>query len=99
MKYIFIIICSIVLPICSLKKNISKFCINCKFFINNSIDNSHGKCSFFPKHDDNNADFLVTGIKNIDYTYCSTARKYDEMCGIEGKKYKRKISSPIKNKL
>ena len=41
---------------------------------------------------DNSEDFLVTGIQNIDYNYCSIARKYDYMCGKDGKKYKNKLS-------
>lgn len=95
MKYIFLIICSIILPTLSLKKTISKFCINCKFFINSdSNDNKYGKCSLFPMHE-NNINFLVTGLENNDYSYCKTARTYDDMCGKEGKKYKKKPSKNV----
>jgi len=93
MKYFFLIICSIVLPILSLKKTTPKFCINCKFFINSVsiIDNKHGKCALFPK-EENTVNFLVSGVDDNDYSYCSIARKYDNMCGKEGKKYKKKLS-------
>jgi hypothetical protein len=40
-----------------------------------------------------NKDYLVDGsIKkaNIDYTYCSIARNYDNMCGKDGNMYKEK---------
>jgi hypothetical protein len=92
MKCIIAIICFILLPGFSLKKNIPKTCVNCKFFINSFTgDNEYGKCSFFPMLDENDVNYLVTGIKgNIEYHYCSTARKTHDMCGIEGKKYKKK---------
>ena len=91
MKYIFLIICYIILSVFSLKKTRPKLCINCKFFVNNLNDNKYGKCSFFPI-EENNTNFLVIGFENIDYYYCSTARNYDNMCGKEGKKYKNKPS-------
>lgn len=93
MKYFVLIICSIVLPILSLKQTIPKFCINCKFFINSvSGDNEHGKCTLFPK-EENILNFLVSGVdQRTDYYYCSTTRKYDDMCGKGGKKYKKKLS-------
>jgi hypothetical protein len=42
-----------------------------------------------------NAKYLVTGVDDgpkvlVEYSYCSTARDLDHMCGAEGKKYKRK---------
>ena len=92
MKYIFVIICSIILPVFSLNEITPNICINCKFFRNNIItQNRFGKCSLFPTVD-KSEDYLVTGIKNVDYTYYSIARQYDDMCGKEGKKYKNKLS-------
>jgi hypothetical protein len=35
--------------------------------------------------------FLVNGISNDEYYYCSTARDIYSMCGEEGKYYKKKI--------
>jgi hypothetical protein len=97
MKYIFIIICSIILPIVSLKPNI---CINCKYFLPSHTD-LFGKCSFFPIIKENKIDYLVTGEPKEDelgYSYCSTARKFDDMCGEEGKMYKKKRNTKnIKN--
>jgi hypothetical protein len=91
MKYIFLIISYFILPVFSLKKITPKVCINCKFFINSiTSDNAHGKCSLFPREEENNVNFLVTGIKEEDYNYCCIARRFDDMCGEEGKKYKKK---------
>jgi hypothetical protein len=90
MKYIIVFFCSILLSIFSLKKNTPKLCINCKFFINDPIiGNKFGKCSLFPT-DRSDTNFLITGITNIDYYYCSTTRQSENMCGKEGNKYKNK---------
>jgi hypothetical protein len=100
MNYIFIIICSIILPILSLKQTKPKLCINCKHFIpDKDGDNNYGKCSFFIK-EESKTDFLVTGIKEEnqdEYFYCSTSRGTNSMCGQEGKNYKKKRI--FKNKL
>jgi hypothetical protein len=94
-----IIVYSFFLSIFSLKMK-PNLCINCKFFIKNSIlfnDAQFGKCSFFQIEEDN-VNHLVTGsakIKNtVNYYYCSTARACSNMCGKEGvyytsKKYKK----------
>ena len=97
MKYIFLIACSIILPIFSLKEFRPNICINCKFFTNNiGSDNKYGKCLLFPK-DTNGISFLVTGNKEADdHSYCSTARTHDDMCGKEGKMYKPLVK-PAKN--
>ena len=49
MKNILFIICSIILPILSLKQVKPKLCINCKHFINDNDNGKYGKCSLFPK--------------------------------------------------
>ena len=77
-----------------------KFCVNCKFAINNmglnKYNNKFMKCSQFQINEElNNSHFLVTGINSNsiseqDYVYCSTARKFVHMCGEEGKMYKKK---------
>ena len=38
-------------------------------------------------------DYLVSG--KTDFKYCSTARKFDDMCGKEGKKYVDKLDNKI----
>jgi hypothetical protein len=96
MKFTFLIICSIFLSVFSLKKEIApKLCINCKYIIKNDIkdDNKmiYSKCSFFPRLE-NSANFLVSGVEDKDYFFCSTARQYDNMCGKEGKNYKKNVS-------
>ena len=96
MKYIFLIMCSIILPIFSLKVTKPKLCINCKYFITDYDNGKYGKCSFFPYknlYEENNVNFLVNGdLKDDDtnYYYCSTSRLDHRMCGKEGKKYKKK---------
>ena len=78
-----------------------KFCVNCKFAINNmDLDkynnNKFMKCSRFQINEElNNSHFLVTGVNSNsiseqDFVYCSTARKFVHMCGEEGKMYKKK---------
>lgn len=91
---IFVIICSIILPVFSFNEITPKFCINCKFFTNSFMtDNIYGKCSLFRKTE-RNINYFVNGIdKNIDYYYCSSARNRDDMCGKEGKKYIDKLST------
>ena len=59
MKNIFVIICSIIIPIFS-KPNL---CVNCKFFKNSFIGNEYGKCALFTPFYISNADF--NDIKKI----------------------------------
>lgn len=87
MKNIIMIIFSIILPIFSVKVTKTNLCINCKFFITDNDLNKYGKCSFFPKE---SIDYLVNGIKEENYYYCSTSRSHDDMCGTEGKMFKKK---------
>jgi len=91
MKYIIAIICSILLPIFSLKKSIPKLCVNCKFFMKDPDNGKeHGKCALFPT-DESTVSFLVTGYKSIDnYYYCLTARQSERLCGKEGVHYEKK---------
>lgn len=67
-----------------------KLCKNCKFFVKDNFftSNQYGRCSAFVYENQDN--FLVDGIhkkKITNFFYCSTARKYDDMCGVEGKKF------------
>lgn len=86
----FLIICSLILPIVSLKQIQQKLCIHCKYFIHDDHNSKFGKCSFFPTKE-GNINFLVNGIHEEKYHYCSVARMSDDMCGKEGKYYKKKI--------
>jgi hypothetical protein len=92
MKYIFTILTLLFWPILSLKP---KFCINCKYFITDNITNKFGRCSLFPKKENNDIYTLVNGIHgetNIEYNYCSVSRELEHMCGKEGKMYKKKYT-------
>ena len=70
-----------------------KLCTECKYFKNQFFTNSKfGKCYLFPIPIDN-TDFLVNGRntnKPPDYYHCSIARKYEDMCGKEGKLHEKK---------
>jgi hypothetical protein len=92
MNYIILIFYSIILPILSLEQIKPKLCINCKYFIPDTTHTgTFSKCSFFP-HKGGKINFLVNGINNkYDNYYCSTARSTNDMCGEEGKHYKKKI--------
>lgn len=92
MKNMIAILCFIILPIFSMKINQPKFCIHCKYYIQK--DGYNGKCSLFTKNEESDIDFLVNGKKNIlddNYIYyAATARGDENMCGKEGKYYKKK---------
>ena len=93
MKFIFIYFYSIILPILSFKEIKPKLCLNCKYFITDNNTNKYGRCLLFPKKEDNRY-ILVNGniIENKnEYNYCVTARELENMCGLEGKKYKKNI--------
>lgn len=87
MKQILIAICSILLPILSLKIPNAKLCIHCKHFIPHRTDNTYAKCSaFLPSEYE--ILLLITGIEDPNhYYYCSTTRGSNYMCGKEGKQY------------
>lgn len=95
MNYILLLICSIILPIVSLKTNKPKICINCKYFIPDNDSGKYSRCSFFPKRE-NNINFLVNGINEENYYFCYTSRDTNDMCGEEGKYYKKKIVKKMK---
>ena len=74
-----------------------RLCKNCKFFLPNDpwfgVGNEFSKCALFPIVKEDDSYFLVTGKqwhKKKEYHYCSISRKYEDMCGKEGKYYKRK---------
>jgi hypothetical protein len=67
-------------------------CVQCKFFKKDFWnDPKFGKCTLFstPVED---YDYLVTGMKTpkkVEYDFCSIARKYESMCGKEGKFFQK----------
>ena len=72
-----------------------KLCCDCKFFTKDFLtSNKYGKCSLFPKdEDEDNNNFLVDGIKptpTYKLSFCSIARTYKDMCGPEGTLYVNK---------
>lgn len=75
----------LVVPIFSLK-----FCIHCKHFITDNKENIFGKCKMFPQIE-NKINYLINGIEKDGYSYCSTARQYEKMCGENGKMFEKYI--------
>jgi hypothetical protein len=75
---------------CQIKQ---KLCIRCKFYTKNFFTSSEfGKCSLFTTENED-TNYLVNGNKNnndVEYHYCSTARKFHHMCGKEGKFFEKK---------
>jgi len=51
---------------------------------------------FFNRKKEGQISFLVNGVNEQSYYYCSTSRKMD-MCGEEGKHYKKNRNQKIKN--
>jgi hypothetical protein len=79
-----------ILSILSLSAIKPKFCVTCKFFKQDLIlGPNYGVCSKFPKY--KSLDYSVINGKNkttdVSYDYCVIARKYEDMCGKEGKLY------------
>ena len=102
MNIIFVIVSLMILSPFSAMQIKPKFCIDCKFFkkdssISSFDNNKYGKCTLF-ENERGNDNFLVDGIDNSkkEYTYCSIARKYEDMCGKEGKFYEKKRKEKIK---
>jgi hypothetical protein len=95
MFYIILVLCSVILQL-QFKDNFGfnqikpKLCINCKHFITDNKDGEYGQCAFFTR-DESKINFLVNGINQELYYYCSSARNEEDMCGQEGKYYKKKI--------
>ena len=92
MKYIFTILSILFLPILSLKVMKPKLCVNCKYFITDDINSKFSKCSLFPRKENDIYNLVNGGIyeDNVDYSYCYTSRNLEDMCGKEGKMYKKK---------
>jgi hypothetical protein len=97
MIYICTLLSILFLPILSLKEIKPKLCINCKYFITDNLNSKFGKCTLFTKQE-NNMYSLVNGIsenKNNEYHYCNVARLSEQMCGKEGKMYKKKYIKKV----
>lgn len=97
MKYSILVILNAILQIFSIKQSTPpKICANCKHYKQAIVDDTYSKCALF-KLQEYDVDYLVTGIKNDDFYYCSTARQSSEMCGKEGKFYKAKRTPKSKS--
>jgi len=73
--------------------NAEKICINCKHSQQSFLSHpSFAKCKIFPIEVDNKIEYLVSGRPKTEYSYCSTARQFENMCGPSGKYYEKKCS-------
>ena len=92
MKFIFTILSILFLPIFCLQGIKPKLCINCKYFITDNNTDKYSRCILFPIEEDKRY-FLVNGDiaenKN-EYHYCVVARQMENLCGSQGKMYKKK---------
>jgi len=91
MKLNIIMCLSLILPIFSLT-SLPKLCINCKHFLPDNMYGKYGKCFLFPNKN-GKINYLVTGIINEDYHYCSIIRNIDGACGEDGKFYKKNMKN------
>ena len=70
-----------------------KICKDCTFFKKDFFtETKFGHCSRFLNQPINDYS-LVDGVKDLSptsYHYCATARKFDDMCGPEGKYFEPK---------
>jgi hypothetical protein len=56
--------------------------------------NKFGKCLMFPKKEDRNDYYWVTGKKEktkVEYSFCSVARNIESMCGMQGKRFEPRL--------
>lgn len=67
--------------------NSINLCVNCKHFKGSFFGNQYGTCAKLTKVKDENNEYVDGSfpIKKIENEYCSVARKYDHLCGKEGK--------------
>ena len=63
-------------------------CSTCTFFKKDYFITKYSKCTLFP----NGNKTLISGETVNNYVYCSTARKFDDLCGPKGLMYKKGVS-------
>jgi len=83
-----------ILSLCYSVKLITNICKKCKYYMEVPNQNPiYSKCLKFPTERENLVKYAVTGNKKdpSDYFHCETARGFEDMCGIDGKKYVKKI--------
>jgi hypothetical protein len=87
------IIMKVILLFLTIATGFDKLCMNCKHFKSDIFTPSRfGKCKKYLTIDDN-VDYLINGKKKEkteNMHYCSTARKFDHLCGEEGTGYESK---------
>ena len=74
-----------------LRNSLPIFCVNCVHYIPHKMP-QFGQCKLFPQKNN----YLITGeikVDKIKYSYCSTTRKYDHMCGESGKNYEDSMNN------
>lgn len=93
MNYILFILLSIILQVFSAKGTKPKLCIDCKHFIKDNGIGKFGKCSLSPKLSGRKY-YLVNGvIDESEYEFCCLSRANEDICGEDGKLYKKKYKN------
>ena len=95
MLFFVINVFALYMTVLSLTQNKCNSCTKCSYFINdNTFGSKLGKCGLFPNIV--NSNFIITNdnykfFEEPDYHYCSVARHFDNMCGKEGKRFKKDL--------
>ena len=72
---------------------VKKLCVKCKYFQDSPIDSKYGSCLLFPTETILEYELVVgTSNKDILYKYCTIVRSDSNMCGPEGRHFKRKYT-------
>lgn len=97
MIYILALLSLLFLPNLSLQVIKPKICVNCKYFISDNYTDKYARCSLFPIEETSCYRLVNYDIdeNKCEYNYCGHARKMENMCGLEGKKYKKKYIKKI----
>ena len=72
-------------------------CVNCQHFTNLYTDVQFGKCTLFPNESIETYE-LVRGFQpkqHTEYYHCAVARTFEDLCGKEGKMFKKKRANKI----
>ena len=94
--WLFSLFSSVSFPFYFVQSYKPRFCANCKYFLRDNMvpdDLTFGHCAKFPKKEENNMNYLISGEKNKEvesFHFCSVARSNKEKCGKEGKHYQRR---------
>lgn len=64
-----------------------KFCFKCKYFLRDDFDIKYSRCRKYPKYIEPQTEYLVTGIHETKYPFCTIVRNSQDLCGQEAFAY------------